>query len=458
MNGNIIKGASGIAEYGYTGARRLRDAIYENSKGAQKALQSLGLNDGENLNNIVTAVGTSAVAPIFIRYNPISKEDKETKGYTAMRQPISAVIALAFQIPIMTAYNKWIDGHATRLGVEEMDLSAKPPKSVLKPIALQDYKIYRRNTLKNGDTLMKKSEWVNQRVIDYQDDAFYSELSRLRKKMGNTKINDFDLVKPDDFKAAKKDIYRKVLTEDFKLAEADIAKIKELDDVKTNGKKILKLKNISYSDFVEKLDERAKELSIQRVNKKISESAKIKLETSKLFKSMSEKFAEAKAEIYSAIDPKAPNKKAALDAVETQIESVKKSIYDDTIASLETKLQSFEKGSINHTNYEAALKKLKRSGCIDKIKYHGLNITDVEQSVRIKEFLTAKINKSQVKLSDFKKISGIAVGLAILPITCGILNWAYPRIMERYFPELAAAKKAKTAVLYGDKVSLKGGK
>lgn len=458
MNGNVIKGASGIAEYGYTGARRLKDAIYENSKGAQKVLQSLGLNDGENLNNIVTAVGTSAVAPIFIRYNPISKEDKETKGYTAMRQPISAVIALAFQIPIMTAYNKWIDGHAAHLGVDEMDLSAKPPKSVLRPRALQEYKAYKYDTIKSGDTPMKKSKWVNQRVTELQDDAFYKELRKLRKTMGDAKIDAFDLVKPDDFKTAKKDIYRKVLMDDFKLAEADIANIKELDDVKSKGKKLLKLKNISYSDYVEKLDERAKDLSIERVNTKISESAKVKLETSKLLKSMSEKFAEAKARIYREINPNAVNQAEEISVAEDKIKSVKNRIYNDTIASLETKLNSFEKGSVNHTNYEAALKKLKRSGCIEGIKHHGLNIKEVEQSVRIKEFLTAKINKSQVKLSDFKKISGIAVGLAILPITCGILNWAYPRIMERYFPELAAAKKAKTAVLYGDKVTLKGGK
>ena len=30
----------------------------------------------------------------------------------------------------------------------------------------------------------------------------------------------------------------------------------------------------------------------------------------------------------------------------------------------------------------------------------------------------------------------------ILPFTCGVLNWSYPRIMEKFFPELTEAKKA----------------
>ena len=43
---------------------------------------------------------------------------------------------------------------------------------------------------------------------------------------------------------------------------------------------------------------------------------------------------------------------------------------------------------------------------------------------------------------DFKQKSGLVVGLAILPFTCGLLNWAYPRIMEEWFPNLAHSKKA----------------
>ena len=36
---------------------------------------------------------------------------------------------------------------------------------------------------------------------------------------------------------------------------------------------------------------------------------------------------------------------------------------------------------------------------------------------------------------------GLVVTLATLPITCGLLNWAYPRIMEYIMPEMSAKKK-----------------
>ena len=74
---------------------KLGKDVSKKSKFIPKALTYLGQNDGEILNTVVTAVGTSVVAPIFIAGNPLSKEDKETKWYSAMRQPISAVIAFS---------------------------------------------------------------------------------------------------------------------------------------------------------------------------------------------------------------------------------------------------------------------------------------------------------------------------------------------------------------------------
>ena len=32
-----------------------------------------------------------------------------------------------------------------------------------------------------------------------------------------------------------------------------------------------------------------------------------------------------------------------------------------------------------------------------------------------------------------------------VPVTCTALNWVYPRFMDKFFPELAGAKKASKA-------------
>ena len=71
---------------------------------------------------------------------------------------------------------------------------------------------------------------------------------------------------------------------------------------------------------------------------------------------------------------------------------------------------------------------------------HGTTYETALRSVRIKKWLTARINQSEKFLSDFKQKSGLIVGLAILPFSCGLLNWAYPRIMEEWFPNLTHAK------------------
>ena len=70
-------------------------AITKDSGGFNRFLTYAGEKQGEALNILVTAFGTAIVCPMFIRFNPFSKEDKQTKAYSAWRQPISAIIAVS---------------------------------------------------------------------------------------------------------------------------------------------------------------------------------------------------------------------------------------------------------------------------------------------------------------------------------------------------------------------------
>ena len=69
---------------------------------------------------LLTALGTGLVAPIFIGFNPFvhapknaTKEEKEdvdnTKQYTAMRQPVSAALAILFQAGVQKYIDKGLD-------------------------------------------------------------------------------------------------------------------------------------------------------------------------------------------------------------------------------------------------------------------------------------------------------------------------------------------------------------
>lgn len=90
------------------------------NKKAMLKMKKLEWLKGEIGGIILTAIGTGAVAPIFIAFNPFvrakkdatpeEKEDlKNTKKYTGMRQPISAALAILFQAGVQKYIDKFLD-------------------------------------------------------------------------------------------------------------------------------------------------------------------------------------------------------------------------------------------------------------------------------------------------------------------------------------------------------------
>ncbi len=116
-------------------AKGATDEIINNLPKIPKLLAKLKQHDGEILNTLVTAIGTAFVAPVFIAFNPLSKEDKETKIYSAMRQPISAVIAVGAQLGIASQFNKWVTNLAKGNKLDILkNLSEKEAATKLKSI------------------------------------------------------------------------------------------------------------------------------------------------------------------------------------------------------------------------------------------------------------------------------------------------------------------------------------
>ena len=65
----------------------------------------------EITNAIIAAIGTGIIAPLIIMASPGKgdKEDKDKKFFQAIRQPLSAGLALAFQVPMTLVINSGID-------------------------------------------------------------------------------------------------------------------------------------------------------------------------------------------------------------------------------------------------------------------------------------------------------------------------------------------------------------
>lgn len=327
ITANIGKGVQAVAEQAKAGAKsvKMASANIELSKpkgdSYDEALnQTMGkfgkllsnLKDGEYMNILVTAFGTAVVAPIFIAFNPLSKKDKETKMYSALRQPISAVIAVAAQMSVVKALNDALDKYASTGGVEGMDLRAKQKDSYLKKII----------------------------------------------KMEKPNISKEDLLK--EIKARQDATFRQAIEEETK----------NLQNVATED--ILTKENaICVKDYTNKI----KELKSAN-NGKVPKDAKIEDEI---------------------------------------LASIKETVKKNAEKLLEEKPDKYA------------------------------NIEEATRAATIEKFVNAKIAKAGDMLSSNKKYLGIVLSLLTLPVTCGILNWAYPRIVEKFFPSLANSKKESEA-------------
>ncbi len=375
--------SSGAPKVAFKGkAEILKDLskrINQENDWVARSLTKLGKVNKESLSTVITAIGTAFVAPIFIAFNPISKEDKETKIYSAMRQPISAVIALAVQLGVNKQFNNFLDKLASTGGIDRANLTASPTDSYLK------------NKIKKQQPNLSKVE-LEKAVKKAKNEAFWNAVAEARQTKKFDKIEFKDLVDTEFFNDAK---------DQLKAEKADLLK----------GKSKKQQAQILDSDTI-------MARALKNVEDAMNFSAEVKLETSKL-KSSGMPFADAIEKITSEVKSLDDELKTITDAAQKELKTKQKTIK------------------------EAALKKLSNYDNFDQIKVHGSTIEEVLQSVKIKQLIEAQTSVGKKVLASGKTWGGIGIALLTLPFSCGLLNWAYPRIMEKFFPEIANAKKAK---------------
>lgn len=490
-----ISGQGQPAFGNYVIDKRIARAVGKQVPKDIKTFYALGKNNGENLNNTVTAVGTAGVAPIFIRFNPLSDEDPKVKAYSALRQPLSAVLALGVQLPVMTAYNYLLDKWAVSGKVRRIDLSAKPPEAILRTYAKSRYNQELREFFAAGNSVddlepkfykgRTKGEYIEDIMQEARNNIFYAQRDKMRRlakadqpittsvlrdENGKVKdwfhptklseIKDIEFVKPDELDKARKDVYSSVLKkfgvnpddkklfnikidwEDAKaldkhkkMKKGEIPVPEKLKEYKKGAvKSALKKAGVKYTNFKKELENTAENEAIARVKAELANETRVKFETSNAFNELKEKFAIEKKRVFD-------DTSIAVEDKDIHIREAEKNLVAKKVEDLEKRLEKTPESD------DAARKALVRA--IDKIKnkrindirWHGQTMEDVEASVKVKKWLRAEINRREGVFKNFKKLSGLIFGLAILPFTCGLLNWAYPRFMEKFFPELCDAKK-----------------
>ena len=390
--------------------------ISQNSGKVSRFFNYVGENQGEALNIIVTAVGTAIICPLFIAFNPLSKEDSKTKQYSAWRQPISAVIALATQLTITKWFNDWLTKSASTNNKDgsaryaRADLRACPHERHLKRIIKLEHPEYDKKQI---------AAEVKRRQIDAEKGV----IKNLRETMKDKPIEYKELVCQDYIDKAKEGFFNEFKTKNKAEIEAKFGKpIDDIWSLKLNKhlEKMLEEKAASEGKDVQTLlNERAEKL----VEKDVTAETVVK-KTIRFLKSKN-------ANIQKAIDTCTPENIAAI-IKEQGLESK----FPDGIKAKELAQDIHDK--LEHMKDYECEKKLQD---FTSVKHLGNTYDEILHNVKIKRLVKSKTSDAKRVFKTMNTQMGLVVTLATLPFTCGFLNWCYPRIMEKIMPEMSAKKK-----------------
>lgn len=457
-------------------AAALDKALTKNYLGGFKGtfLNMLSDKVGEIQNIIFIGIGTAFVAPIFIAYNPLAKQDEKTKKYSALRQPISAVIAtatgLGINYPIGNLFNKY----AAQGKIKAFDMSAKPPSDFLKKRYTRIMKNY--PNLKgldkeyfdyvNKDGKIKSKEDFKEKFKTFKE--FESEVHNAttlkyaqkllnpenKKGLKNTSFRDWliqehgfeidpidsDMLNPDvtknkfkditainflravgfDEKMIKEDTIRTFVNKEFYKKAFQIA----TDKNKPSAEKIVKaFINIAKQENIN-LNEDDKDFLFKKLTEEGFDDNERKTITR-----ISESFIKEKSKNEEKITMKTLFKvMEKYNNFSKNKELLKKPVETVFVEIAETLMNS----GINIDG----LSHLK-----EELKTTSEEIKKAKIAEKLAKNIAKNISKQgENKFKAYNKLQGIILSLIILPFSCGILNWSYPRIMEKCFPKLAASK------------------
>ena len=121
----------------------LKDEIKNFMPPIIKGMKRVTDNMGEVQNIIINALGTGLVAPIFIKWNPLSKTDEDTRTYSAWRQPVSAALAILTQVGATMPFNNKVKSMANqgKLG-QDYNMTPYMDDKYLKKLAKKQHPDY----------------------------------------------------------------------------------------------------------------------------------------------------------------------------------------------------------------------------------------------------------------------------------------------------------------------------
>ena len=431
---------------------------------------------GEVQNQLINAIGTGMVAPVFIKYNPLSETDKDTRTYTAWRQPVSAVLAVCTQAAIVIPFNSLIKKLAdvgylgTRYNstlfpsdtyVKNLILKEDPSKKNLSKKEMKaEIKAYNK---KHFETALKEMIEKDQIVFNTTDLAGNKSTNKMSDKEFKSLFIETidDIIKSEENeiekafnnklpkKLARANFYHRHPQESLDVLNKLKQALEELSEtIPDTGTGEIKNANAN-KQFNKKCKEIIKELKKDPNNKDIRKTL------IQIVKDIKDKNIMSDAESLNLLKNKVDtmigsvgkvrnkNEQQIFDYVSEVIKKRTKAIGEalDVLKEIKEKLVTNDctvqqAQEIIDNAISESEQATKNKPDIDKIESKA---TRLKSKIKSVSGCIAEKLKKHVKsnIDGYKRWTGLTVSLAILPVTCWLLNRIYPWFMDKAFPELS---------------------
>lgn len=400
---------------------------------------------GEISNILINAAGTGLVAPIFIKYNPLSKTDEDTRTYSAWRQPISAVLAIATQASMVAPFNNMLNNMSNSGYLDEFyNKTNFQDESYLKKIIKQTEKNLTPEQLEKRVAQEKTKQYTEfMENLKNKNSILIKQFKAPTKTMDKESFNNLlletieDMIKQDKEKLKTCDAKseKRAIRSEFLRQHNDKAR-DVLTEVDT------KLKNFTtLSEYKNYLGGKIKTLKTENADKELVTMVQEVLDRAKDIKTNDEGAAALMTEMKNKVAKMLKHVDTYSNVLSEQ--DVLKHV-EDSVKNRKTALDTSIKGwqeIINDIKSETGT----TVHNIEKKIAEKLKLAKLEEDCSLKAVFSEKVyskykHNIEESLRGYKQFTGLVISLAVLPITCCLLNWVYPIFMDAVFPNLSNKK------------------
>lgn len=425
---------------------------------AGKFFTALADRKGEIQTQSINAIFTGTLAYYMIAHNPFFHKDEKEKKYTAWRQPISAVIAIGTVLPITIGLNKFMDNLYHKGHFETIDLRLEPSKDHLKSA-------YKKHCKAIGETRTAAGlKDYMERVKEERLGVFTKLLSEDPKNItvdeaskailiNGKDIQEGHLLRVPGFETKEaldkyleknslhNKTFRQFLTERFGFESFSNGELKP----HITEAKLTDIKAIDFLKEMGLVDEKATETGVRKALSKIYEKKKIGENVEGFAHSnmkLSEKTSAKQLEI---------NGKLTARTIQLYLGEKLGKAKVTTMGQLLHPLELLELDYLNESTKASMNDTLK----MFKDLFDETGLEGIKEKADLSDFAKNILKNSAKRMSEYatnyKNYTNIGVNLITTAISCTILNWAYPRVMERFFPELVKSDNKPEALKGGNK-------